>query len=468
MAGVVGQRASASGRADGYRVWLRMPSDVEPLDVDGSPAPSLRPGETPSATPRSTPRATAAPGGPALVTIGRAVASGGRVRVEGTVTAPRGLLDPDQRLIVIQDRTGAVAVRLPQGTTVRVNDRLRVTGEVGRAYGAPRIAADEVAPLGQGTSPAPLTLREQPTAAQEWRLATISGTVERITRNGERWQAEVVVGRVRILVDGLAGAGIPAATIVKGGRITATGIVKRPHPSATDRRYTVVPRSSADVHVAAPAARPGASGASGGGAAPRSSGAAPGRTGGPRLLGSAGTSPQPETAAILDIELAGLGDAIGRAVRVGGLVVEVRERAIVVDDGSAQGLVIVHDPASQILGVLQPGDALNATGTVVADPELAVSVLDPAGLVPVSAIRPVEAADEPAASSDVNQAPPASDEAAPADVPAEPISARPAPRVTDVVLFGLGLMAAGAALLAVVRRRRPPVKPDGGEPIPAA
>ena len=277
-----------------------------------------------------------------------------------------------------------------------MNDRIRVVGEVGRAYGAPRITADEVTSLGRGTSPAPAIVKDVPTAALEWRLATVTGTVDRVTRDGERWRAEIAVGSKRIPVDGLASAGIPASTIVKGSRITLTGIVRRPHPSAVDRRFAIAPRSAADVHVTAgrvhraalqPRRGPRPAGVPAHAGAPRASGVAS-----PTRLLAPGSTPSVVGGAdvIVDVEFATLATAIGRHVRVGGLVVEVRPDAVVVDDGSAQGLVLVAPDAASVLGVLQPGDALNAVGTVVADPELAVHVLDPAGLVPVSAIAPIE------------------------------------------------------------------------------
>ena len=145
-------------------------------------------------------------------------------------------------------------------------------------------------------------------------------------------------------------------------------------------------------------------------------------------------------------------------MRVGGLVVEVRPDAVVVDDGSAQGLVLVAPDAASVLGVLQPGDALNAVGTVVADPELAVHVLDPAGLVPVSAVAPIE-------DGSSERGPRCSGGRCHRTRPSAParmsgsrrsrLTRSAVPRPMEVALFGLGLASAGAVLLAVVRRRRP-------------
>ena len=316
-----------------------------------------------------------------------------------------------------------------------------------------------------------------PTAALEWRLATVTGTVDRVTRDGDRWRAEIAVGSKRIPVDGLASSGIPASTIVKGGRITLTGIVRRPHPSAADRRFAIAPRSAADVHVT-PAASTGGTAAS-----PRTS---TGRVPAPaeraprlRRLGCSPPArrpgPREAPTRVVDVEFATLATAIGRHVRVGGLVVEVRPDAVVVDDGSAQGLVLVAPDAASVLGVLQPGDALNAVGTVVDDPELAVHVLDPAGLVPVSAVAPIDEASACRTLPRRAPMPPHRDSATGEDVglTKAPADARPAPRPMEVALFGLGLASAGAvrpgrrAAPSAGRPRPPPDRrnrPDGRSP----
>ena len=290
-----------------------------------------------------------------------------------------------------------------------------------------------------------------PTAALEWRLATVTGTVDRVTRDGDRWRAEIAVGSKRIPVDGLASSRIPASTIVKGSRITLTGIVRRPHPSAADRRFAIAPRSAADVHVTpaastdGTAASPRTSTGQGSGAGRASAAASPTRLVTPGSTpGTAGRADS-----VVDVEFASLATAIGRHVRVGGLVVEVRPDAVVVDDGSAQGLVLVAPDAASVLGILQPGDALNAVGTVVDDPELAVHVLDPAGLVPVSAVVPI---DETSAAPDPV--------AAAADATAAGISDRrgcrahegPGRRETGAAAGGGRTVRAGSG----VRRRSPP------------
>ncbi len=99
LIGIVGQRASATGRADGYRLWLRSRSDLAVLPQSRPPAV----GSTP------------APSEPA-VWHDLASALGDRgsiVDVDATVTAPAGLFDLSGPTIAVDDGTAAVAVILP-------------------------------------------------------------------------------------------------------------------------------------------------------------------------------------------------------------------------------------------------------------------------------------------------------------------------------------------------------------------
>ena len=241
LVGIVGQRATRSGRLDGYRIWLRDGADIV---LTGSPGPRPR-----RAARRHLRGSSAAP----TVSIAQALLSqGDRVRVVGTVTAAGRLLDSTGRVVVIQDATAAVAVRLPTGTaTPRVGARLRVDGTVGRAYGAPRIAATDAVVTGTSSSVLPLGLRTAPGAAHEWRLVRIEGEVVDVHKLGDRWRAEIAVGSSRVLVSGLPDSGLAATALVEGRRATVIGIVRRPYPTATDRRFAIVPRSTGDVRLGA-------------------------------------------------------------------------------------------------------------------------------------------------------------------------------------------------------------------------
>ncbi len=380
LVGVVGQRATAKGRVDGYRVWLRSSADITPLAA-----------ATSSSAPAS--GATSAPG-PAVLTIARALlVREGDVRVEAVVTADATLLDTTGRRIVIEDGSAAVEVLVPAGAPApSIGTRVAVVGTVGRAYGAPRLAAAIVDTLGTGGSRPPLELRSAPGPAHEWRLARLSGTIVDVTRMGSRWRAELAVAGARVPVAGMTGAGIPSTLLAEGRRATVVGIVRRAHPSATARRFAIVPRSP-PAHSIGPAESV-ASGSRGGSAREPDAGV-------------------PSSAGPLDADLADLEQRVGEVVRVGGLVVELASDGFELDDGTAVGSVVLVGEASAYLPLIEPGDALNATGRVERrDDAIVVRVTDPAGIARVGELtapapaaegtvppRPSAAADPPRAAA---------------------------------------------------------------------
>jgi hypothetical protein len=357
--GVAGQRASRKGALDGYRVWVRDAGDLVRRSV---PVPS----PSPTPAPTRSPAPSTGPGG-GVLSIAEAVRRGdGQVTVEGIVTTAPDLLDSTGRRIVIEDRTAGVEVLVPVDSRAPVvGTRIRVDGTIGRAYDAPRIKAEQIAVVAVGGRPLALDLQRAPTAAHEWRLVRVIGTVVEVRKLGDRWRAELSVGPDRVVVSGLAGARIPATAVVEGRTATIVGIVRRPYPGATDRRWSVAPRSTADVATAP---------AGGAGAARDGSGHSPG----------AGTAKTGSAAAIPNVDLVDLAGHVGQIVRVGGLVTELVPDGFLLDDGTAVGRVVLAGAAAEYLPLLEPGDALNATGRVVQDGAgYRVVVDDPAGLVRV-------------------------------------------------------------------------------------
>jgi hypothetical protein len=361
--GVVGQRASKKGALDGYRVWVR---DAHDLDLT-RPTPSAG-----SSTPKPTPTAG---GAPAVIAIAAALQRDGRdVSISGVVTAGGDLLDATGRRIVVQDPSAAVEVLVPTGAPVpSVGDRVRVSGEMGTAYGSPRLRAASIDGLGRGSLPAPLAVRGQFTDAHRWRLVRIEGRVDDVARLGDRWRAEIIVGTERLVVIGQPGAAIPAATLLEGRHAAIAGIVRAAYPTATDRRATLLPRSIADVTV---------SGTAGGGAN------GPGATSAPTGTGtsSVGTSFDVDpSVGVPDADLADLASVVDTVVRVGGLVVELRSDGFTLDDGTAIGRILLTGDAVVARGLIEPGDAINVVGRVTAAPEgdgtLVVSVEDPDTIV---------------------------------------------------------------------------------------
>lgn len=359
LTGIVGQRQSRKGVLDGYRLWLRDVGDTVRI---ARPGPAAEPGATPAAT------GGGASAGSAFEPIALAIRSQGSVAtVEGIVTTGATLLDRTGRRIVIEDASAAVEVLLPAGVTPpAVGSRIRVTGESVRSYGAPRIRATAIQVMGAAREQIrPLVLSGPPSVATEWRLVRISGLVVDVRRLGDRWQAEIVVGPQRVSVSGLSGSGVPSNALIEGHRATVVGIVRRPYPTATDRRFSVVPRSRADIALG-----------------PAESSAR--NEGTRRPSARAGRAPidvTPDSGGADDADLAELEQRLGTRVRVGGLVVEPMAGGFTLDDGTATGRVLLRGEAGAYLPLVEPGDAINAVGRVEAGPDgLAVVVDDPAGL----------------------------------------------------------------------------------------
>ena len=84
----------------------------------------------------------------------------------------------------------------------------------------------------------------------------------------------------------------------------------------------------------------------------------------------------------IDAEDADLGDLatfVGRNVRVGGLVVDLRADGFTLDDGTATGRVILRAAALDSLALIEPDDALNVIGRVETGPDGPVVVVDDPG-----------------------------------------------------------------------------------------
>jgi hypothetical protein len=355
LTGVVGQRASHKGALDGYRLWVRDRADV-----------TIRATASPSPTPSPSPSSTAAP----ILTIAVArVRDGAKVTVEGTITVDRTLLDSSGRRAIIEDGTGAIELYLAApDASIKTGARVRATGVVGRAWGAPRLRAEAVRTVGSRV-PVVHDLNVVPGAATEWRLVRVRGTLRDVHHTGDRWTADLVNGSLRVAVIGLPGSGVVPASVVEGRQATLTGVVKRPYPTATDRRFAVLPRSPGDlVSGAAPA------GASLAGSS------APGASSGP---GGVASSPgaSPASTGVEDVPLSRLGDRLGATVRVGGLVTSVDALGARVDDGTATVLLVFEGAAADLAGLVQAGDAVNATGVPEARDELVLVVRDPSALV---------------------------------------------------------------------------------------
>jgi hypothetical protein len=427
--GIVGQHASRKGALDGYRLWLR---DAADLHLTAAPSPS------PSATP--TPTASAAPGTEPIATA--RLKDGATVTVVGTVTAPTTLLDASGRRAVIEDATGAIELYLAApNAAVRVGSRLRVTGTVGRAWGAPRLHADTVTALGAATPPV-LALRAAPGAASEWRLVRVSGTVKSVHKSGDRWVAELDAGAYTVPILALAGAGIPATALVEGRQATVTGIVRRPYPTASDRRYAIVPRSAADVVLGAASA-----------SAPAGSPMAivPASSGGPGASGQGGAGPAADAAAP-SADLRDLVQRVGQRVRVGGLVTELSATGFRLDDGTATASIVLGGSAADLAALVAPGDALDAVGRVELRGAPVLVVEDPGD---ITLVGDLGGADPSASGAGAAQAAMGLGSAAPDLGHLTGVGGRSdAPATTGLAILAVTLAIVGGALAVANRRVR--------------
>jgi hypothetical protein len=354
LVGIVGQRASRKGALDGYRLYLRDRGDITAQAASSGPGAGASPG------------ASGAPSRTVPVSTALAVPDGTVVTIEAVVTAGANLLDSSGRRLVVQDSTGAIEVLLPNGASApAVGSKVRVTGETGLAWGAPRIAASAMQLTGGGTAVTPAALHRPPAERDEWLLVRLSGTVAKVERMGERWRAEITLADgTKAPIQGQAGAGIPSTAIVTGRRVTVTGIVRRPYPTASDRRFALLPRGRADLAVG-----------------PDGQGEATGNAGvgvGGGIGGNAPASSTPD-AVTPDTDLATIADLVGKRVRVGGLIERVAEAGFDLDDGTALARIELRGAMADLVPLLRQGEAIAATGTVELVDGAPVVVVDETG-----------------------------------------------------------------------------------------
>jgi hypothetical protein len=360
LIGIVGQRASATGRADGYRLWLRSRSDLAVLPQSRPPAVG----------------STSAPSEPA-VRHDLAAALGDRgsiVDVDATVTAPAGLFDLSGPTIAVDDGTAAVAVILPpEAADLRVGSRIQIIGRVGRWEGGPTVVASQIVVESDLQATRPLQVAGPLGPELEWRLVRVCGRIDRLTRAGSRWRAELLVNGQRVIVLGEPGAGISAASMTAGRLAVVTGVVRR---STSDSSvFQLLPRSRLDVRL---------------GPAPEAlSGLAAASLGSPAAGDSRATS---LIAAAPRVDIGALADHIGERVTVSGLVADSDGRQATVDDGT--GEVRLGGPlATEAISLLEPGDAIEVAGIVAQDEIGLVVVVDPMSVVTL----PGDEGDPPAA-----------------------------------------------------------------------
>ena len=242
VVGFVGQRATRSGALDGYRIWARDAADVVP----SSPG---RPHRREPVSDRRPTRRPAPPTrddrpGPHGSTIEPSAIDGHRDRAG----------DPARRDRATDRRPGRARPR-SRSCCRRARARRRSgRGSASRAgsgvaYGAPRLRADRLERR-RAARAVPRTDRPARRARPRRTNGGSSGQrpVTSVHKLGDRWRAELVVGsRTRWSSSASPAPGSPARRSSRAASRRSIGIVRRPYPTATDRRFAVTPRFPADV-----------------------------------------------------------------------------------------------------------------------------------------------------------------------------------------------------------------------------
>jgi len=340
LIGVAGQRDSSGTGIAGYRVMPRDADDILELVPPSTPSPSPSPSPSatptpqpgsptpvPSASPRpsGSPSATPSPSAsiPPLIEIGQArtLATGAVVHVRGIVTMGSGVVDGT--MAVIQDASGAIALRLgDKAGRVRRGVLLEVVGVRSTKAGMltirveqpPRVVSSSVEPtaLVVATGGA----GEQVEARLLLARGTVTSTPVRSTAGNVAFTIDDGSGPLRVTL--FSASAISRTGLVRGAFAEVRGVLgQQTTGQQPDRGYRLWPRDGADlrVHVAA-AAQEGSGGestvsrsAEGGASGTSAAGAAriPGL--GDALIGS--SSSTGETGALSGDASAQAGRAIG-------------------------------------------------------------------------------------------------------------------------------------------------------------
>jgi hypothetical protein len=307
---------------------------------------------------------------------------------------------------------------------------------------------------GSAVLPRPASILRAPiTAGLEWRLASASGRIVHVERDGDSWRADLgLPNGGTIPVRAGPASGVDPARVTQGASAEVTGIVRRAHPQASDQRFGLVPRSLADFRlgsVADPGAGSGSGSGSGGDPAPGGGGGAAGgggSTSDATPAAVAGSSaPEPADAAIGD-----LARFEGRLVRVGGRVRTVSPTRLELEDGTGRAGARFPAAAERLLAAVTPGEVVNVIGLVGrADRQWLVEARTGTDLARLGA--PASPAPRLASRHPFRSASPAPVGLSTASGPPAPSAGPPLPVVVLVVVL---LLAAVFLVVGVVARRR--------------
>ena len=437
VAGIVGQHATATGRLDGYRLWLRRRTDL------------IVAGEVPSGSPSPTPLPSGTP-------VHRDLASalktrGAAVDFVAAVTATAGLLDIGKPTIVVDDGTTAVAVTLADAADVpSVGMRVHVIGKVGRWETGPTVLASSVVAQGDLAAIAPRTISGSLGSSLEWRLVRVCGRVRQFVRAGVRWRIEMLVGGHDVSVLGEPATAIKVDKSSVGRLAVVTGIVRR--STSDTSSFQLLPRMALDFRLgpasdtAGAAAAPGSAGGSGAGA--NGVGFSPGLDDGTVPIGS-------------------LSAYLGRRVTISGLVTDTTSATATIDDGTGE-VRLGGAAIADALSMLEPGDAVEVAGTVQQDGRGLIVEGDAESVIEVPGARESAAAVNGGLAAAVAAAGTISSTASrpPTASLRRTSPTGPLPDGLTIVAAGLVLGALAAAAIAVAQRVPRPVRLPASRSFP--
>ena len=202
------------------------------------------------------------------------------------------------------------------------------------------------------------------------------GTVVDVRRYGQAWRAELrLADGTKVPIVGLARASIAVELIKEGQAGSIVGIIRRAYPTATDRRFAVLPRTRSDIDLGA---APATAGAAGGASKQTSAAASPNGT-------TSSPSGPPSMDGSVTVEAADVPAHAGRIVHVGGLVTrpaapiaQDADVTVLIEDDSGTVTLRFTAAAATVSASLRAGDLVEATGTVESDDGRWVVVVDDA------------------------------------------------------------------------------------------
>ncbi len=272
--------------------------------------------------------------------------------ITGVVTSPAGLIDSEGRRVTVQDKTGAILLRYPEGETpAPVGRTVRATGEVGTWYDTRQLESISSPRTKRKAAIKPATISDPPGEADEWMLVRVWVIISDVERDGDSWRAEAAMRSGESLpIVGLTGSGIDGELLEPGRQARITGVVRRAHPSAGDRRFAIAPRWRKDIRLGELVAGEDADEDQ------------PGD--GEDAAGTWSPADDPGGDGVLTVTLGTLEQFDQRIVRVGGRVEDIAPDRLTLDDGTASGIVRIPETVAPLEPRLRLGEVVNATGRV--------------------------------------------------------------------------------------------------------